>query len=170
MAMLDTACSFPTTENILERDDHNRIMDLLYQRLRDLLNNGSKLPSFDKYLETWRFAIWDKFGNKCSTDLDYLIMDGLRAEEYTLFKQIIQVIKKTSNHNHLNNKLNILGQRLYQHRQRNSLAIAHYSFHGYVHILLRQHLDKFTKREVNELHGLSLMLEHAFTGIGDWMP
>ena len=103
--MLDTACSFPTAETLLERDDHNRIMDLLYQRLRDLLNNGIKLPSFDKYLETLRFAIWDEFGSKFSTDLDYLIMDGLRAEEYTLFKQVIQVIKKTSNHNRLNNKL-----------------------------------------------------------------
>ena len=145
-------------------------MDFIYQRLRDLLNYGSKFPSFDKYLKTFRFAIWDKFGSKCSTDLDYLIMDGLRYEEYTLFKQIIQVIKKTNNRNNLDDKLNILGQRLYQHRQRKSLEITHYSFHGYVHILLSHHQDKFTKREINELYGLSLMLEHAFTGIGDWMP
>ena len=65
----------------------------------------------------------------------------------------------------LDKKLNKIGMLLYQCRQRESLSIAHYSFHGYVNLLLYQHNDKFTQKEITELYGLSLMLEHAF----DWI-
>ena len=127
-------------------------------------------PSFDKYLKKLRWEIWNKFGNRCFTDFEYLIMDGLHYEEYTLFKKIINIIKKSNNDEQLRNELKKIGQQLYQHRQRESLTIAHYSFHGYIHILLGKHKDMFSEREINELVGSSLMLEHCFSGIGDWVP
>ena len=142
----------------------------IHTRLRDLLNYGTKLPSFDEYLETLRWAIWNKFGNKCINELEYLIMDGLYYEEYTHFKHMIKTIKRTKDHTKLNKNLNQIGMRLYRCRQRDSLSIAHYSFHGYINLLLDQFKDRFSQNEINELHALSLMLNHAFIGIGDWIP
>ena len=137
----------------------------IHVRLRDLLNYGTKLPSFDEYLETLRWEICNKFGNRCITELEYLIMDGLYYEEYTHFKNIINTIKQTNDPNELDKKLNKIGILLYQCRQRKSLSIAHYSFHGYVNLLLHKHNDKFTQKERTELYGLSLMLEHVFNCI-----
>ena len=81
------------SDDVFKCKNYDRIMDFILKRLKDLLNYD-KLPSFDKYLKKLRWEIWNKFGNKCFTDFEYLIMDGLRYEEYTLFKKIISIIKK----------------------------------------------------------------------------
>ncbi len=141
--------------------------------IRTFLNSyAGKLPSFNKYLSSLRYDIHNKSMNRPShsfDEQDYLIMDGLYEDEYKLCKLIIKAFKTIDDGDVLRNRLKQIGETLYGYRQRKSLIITHYSFHAYINILLKTHADKFTEQEVRELYASSLILEHMFSGIGDWL-
>lgn len=149
--------------------DSDQILDYVYEELRLLLNRANKLPSFDKYLETLRWQIWNKYGNRCDNDIGYLIMDGLYRDEYTQFKQIVKMFKEEKDRTSLDEKLKQIGIKLFSLRGGKSLSIAHYSFHGYINILLSACCNEYPKSLINEIHWASLHLDHAFSGIGDWV-
>jgi len=155
-------------DELFKTGSSDQIVDYVYEQLRLLLGKH-KLPSFNKYLETLRFKIWDKYKNRNIDELDYLIMDGLYYDEYIHFKKIIKVFRDTKDLVFLDEKLKQLGEQLFSCRQHKSLSITHYSFHAYVNILLTQHVKEIDKRVLNELHSVSLHLNHAFSGVGSWV-
>ena len=77
--------------DVFNGGDSDQILDYVYEEIRLLLNRAKYLPSFDKYLETLRCQIWSKYGNRCDSDIGYLIMDGLYPDEYTQFKRIVNI-------------------------------------------------------------------------------
>ena len=156
-------------DDIFTCGDDVKIRNFIHERLTDLLNYGGDLPTFNKYLETLRFHIWSKFGNRCDAHLGFLIMDGLHYDEYTLFKRIIKTIKQTTDVTEIDKRVKAIGEQLYQQRHMDSLHIIHYSFHGYINALLEQLKNKFTRGEITELCGMSTMFNRLFDGIGEWV-
>ena len=147
----------------------DKIVNFVYERLRELLNNCKKLPSHEKYLATLKYEVWNKFGTKCDSERDYLIMDGMYYDEYNHFKKIVNIFRTTTDLDELDVKLKTVGKQLYSCRQHKSLTIVHYSFHAYINILLKKLQAEIDKRVLMELYAVSLHLEHAFNGIGTWV-
>ena len=158
----------PPESNIWASGNQDGILDFILRRLTDLLNSAEPLPSHDTYLETLRLEIWDKYKHHAIDEVQILIRNGLHGYEYALFQHLIDTIKNTKHRNKLDGKLKLIGEHAYRCRGYPTLCVFHYSFHAYVNILLHKLKNQFTERELQEIHGTSLMLERVFDGIGNW--
>ena len=104
-------------DKLFKEGNSDKIVKHVYERLREILNNCKKLPSHEKYLATLRYEIWNKFGTKCDSERDYLIMDGMYYNEYNHFKKIVNIFRTTTDLDELDVKLKTVGKQLYSCRQ-----------------------------------------------------
>ena len=148
--------------------NNDKIFDFIQKRLTDLLNMAETLPSYDRYLETLRTDIWNKYNHLDVDEIQILIKDGFQEREYVLFKLIIDTIKGNENHVELDDKLKRIGEHAYRYRQMRTLWVFHYAFHAYINKLSQKFKDQFMSRELREIHGTSRKLERVFDGVGNW--